>query len=189
MSYWPFSWPSTRSWVDGGGVLAGTGTIVTCRPWAANRPSSCAMYRPAESMAGNALTTMSVFSSLSRGEPPPDPPDEHPAVSIVTATADAMSRWRDFILAPSGSAASHATRDRLGGAVPGRGDRLRHGDHNVPHRPSHAKQYGLSGSGSTLLSIPTQRGDRGQRASPQPSATFDVLARGRGSKTRRMRMP
>src|SRR6266545_6015124 len=52
-------------------------------------------------MAGNALTTMSVFSSLSRGEPPPDPPDEHPAASIVTATADAMSRWRDFIRAPS----------------------------------------------------------------------------------------
>src|SRR6185437_16970146 len=115
MSYVPFSWPLTRSWVDGGGPFFGTGTIVTCRPWAANRPSSCAMYRPAESMAGNALTTMSVFSSLSRGEPPPDPPDEHPAASIVTATADAMSRWRDFIRAPSDIAASHATRDRLAG--------------------------------------------------------------------------
>src|SRR5438128_1692319 len=74
MSYRPFSWPSTRSWVDGGGVLTGTGTIFTCRPWAANRPWSCAMYRPAES----------------------------------------MSTLRDFIIAPSEIAASHATRDRLG---------------------------------------------------------------------------
>src|SRR2546423_11806730 len=139
-------------------------------------------------MAGNALTTISVFSSLSRGAPPPDPPDEHPAASIVTATADATSRWRDFILAPSGSAASRATRDRLGGTVPGSGDRLRHGDHNVPHRPSHAKRYDLSRSGNTLTSILTQRGNRGYIPSPQPSATFDVLARGRGS-TRRMRMP
>jgi len=64
-------------------------------------------------MAGNALTTMSVFSSLSRGAPPPDPL-EHPAASIVTAAADAMSALRDFILAPSDIAASHATRDRLG---------------------------------------------------------------------------
>jgi hypothetical protein len=68
---------------------------------------------------------MSVFSSSSRGEPPPRSADEHPAASIVTATADATSRLRDFILAPSGSAASHATRDRLGGTVPGSGDRLR----------------------------------------------------------------
>src|SRR6266568_6187072 len=113
MSYRPFSWPSTRSWVDGGGVLTGTGTIFTCRPWAANRPWSCAMYRPAESMAGNALTTMFVFSSLSCGAPPPDPP-EHPAASIVTTAADAMSTLRDFIIAPSEIAASHATRDRLG---------------------------------------------------------------------------
>jgi len=34
--------------------------------------------------------------------PPPDPPEEHPAASITTATADAMSTFRDFILAPSG---------------------------------------------------------------------------------------
>src|ERR1700749_1120350 len=116
-------------------------------------------------MAGNALTTISVFSSLSRDEPPPDPPDEHPAASIVTATADAMSRWRDFILAPSDSAASRATRDRLGGTVPGSGDRLRHGDHNVPHRPSHAERYGLAESGSTLLSKLTQRIDHGHTPS------------------------
>jgi hypothetical protein len=50
---------------------------------------------------------------LSRGPPPPDPL-EHPAASIVTAAADAMSTLRDFILAPSDIAASHATRDRLG---------------------------------------------------------------------------
>src|SRR6266571_2537524 len=116
-------------------------------------------------MAGNALTTMSVFSSLSRGEPPPDPPDEQPAASIVTATADAMSRWRDFIGAPSDIAASHATRDRLGGTAPGSGDRLRHDDHNVPHRPSHAKRYDLSGSDSTLLPILTQRTDHGHMQS------------------------
>src|SRR6267142_2423586 len=52
MSYRPFSWPSTRFWVDGGGLLTGTGTIFTCRPWAANRPWSCAMYRPAIDSAG-----------------------------------------------------------------------------------------------------------------------------------------
>src|SRR6266699_3176020 len=115
-------------------------------------------------MAGNALTTMSVFSGLSCGAPPPDPP-EHPAASIVTATADAMSTWRDFILAPSDIAASHATRDRLGGAAPGSGDRLRHDDHKVPHRLSHAKRYDLSGSGSTLLSILTQRIDHGHMQS------------------------
>src|SRR5256886_15720796 len=131
-------------------------------------------------MAGNALTTMSVFSGLSCGAPPPDPP-EHPAASIVTATADAMSTWRDFILAPSDIAASHATRDRLGGTALGSGDRLRHDDHNVPHRPSHAKRYDLSGSDSTLLSITTQRRARA------PSAAFGVLAGGRWSETRRMR--
>src|SRR6266576_3708041 len=159
-------------------------------------------------MAGNALTTMSAFSGLTRGAPPPDPPEEHPAASIVTATADAMSRLRDFILAPSGIAASHATRDRLGGAAPGSGDRLRHDDHKVPHRLSHAKRYDLSGSGSTLLSILTQRIDHGHMQSAAhagltsgdasggdrdlrraPSATFDVRARGRGSKPRRMRRP
>jgi hypothetical protein len=41
--------------------------------------------------------------------PPPDPPEEHPAASIVTAIADAMSTFRDFIFAPSGIAASLAT--------------------------------------------------------------------------------
>src|SRR5215470_17659468 len=107
MSYRPFTWPLTRSWVDGGGIV--TFEIVTCRPWAANRPWSWAMYRPAESMAGNGLTTMFVFSSLSRGAPPPEPPAVHPAASIVAATADAMSAWRGFILAPSGIEASLAT--------------------------------------------------------------------------------
>src|SRR5215470_9870531 len=66
-------------------------------------------------MAGNALTTMSVFSSLSRGDPPPDPPDEHPAASIMTATADAMSRWRDFIRAPS---VRRRVRPAIGWAAP-----------------------------------------------------------------------
>jgi hypothetical protein len=71
------------------------------------------MYRPAESMAGNASTTMLAFSSLSRGVPAPEPL-EHPAASITTATADATSTFRDFIFAPSGIAASRATRDGLG---------------------------------------------------------------------------
>jgi hypothetical protein len=54
-------------------------------------------------MAGNASTTMLVFSSLSFAAPPPEPL-EHPAASIATATADAMSAFRDFILAPTGMA-------------------------------------------------------------------------------------
>src|SRR5262249_25990575 len=66
-------------------------------------------------MAGNALTTMSVFSSWSRGEPPPDPPDEHPAASIATAATDAMSRWRDFIRAPS---VRRHVRPAIGWAAP-----------------------------------------------------------------------
>src|SRR2546421_12259596 len=94
-------------------------------------------------MAGNALTTMSVFSGLSCGAPPPDPP-EHPAASIVTATADAMSTWRDFLLAPSDIPASHATRDRLGGAAPGTAARLRHADHRVLQRRDRAKRYDLA---------------------------------------------
>src|ERR1700734_2229892 len=97
MSYVPFSWPSIRVCVDGGGFV--TGTIVTCSPWAVNRPSISAMYSPAESMAGKASTTMLVFSSLSFGVASLDPL-EHPAASIVTATADAMSTFRDFMLAP-----------------------------------------------------------------------------------------
>src|SRR5690242_20916648 len=99
MSHLPETWPLIRIWVVGGGTLGLTGTIVTFRPCAANRPLSLAMYRPAESMAGKALTTMFVFSSLSGAEPLPDPPEEeHPAASIVTATADAMSMVRGFIL-------------------------------------------------------------------------------------------
>jgi len=84
------------------------GTIVTFRPWAANRPSIWAMYRPAESMAGNASTTMLVFSSGSFAAPLPDPL-EHPAASIVTATADAMTMFRVFNLAPTGIAGSVRT--------------------------------------------------------------------------------
>ena len=95
--------------------MAGVGTIVTCSPCLANRPSVWAMYRPAESMAGKASTTMFVFSGGGGGggggspDPPPDPPEEHPAASIITATADAMSTFRDFILAPSGITASPTT--------------------------------------------------------------------------------
>src|SRR5689334_16534474 len=98
MSHLPEIWPLIRTWVVGGGTLGLTGTIVTFRPCAANRPLSWAMYRPAESMAGKALTTMFVFSSLSGAVPLPDPPEEHPAASIVTATAGAMSMVRGFIL-------------------------------------------------------------------------------------------
>src|SRR5581483_317341 len=72
-------------------------------------------------MAGKALTTMFVFSRLSRAVPPPEPPEEHPAASIVTATADATSIVRGFILAPSGIA-DPAIRDRLGGTAIGSGD-------------------------------------------------------------------
>src|SRR5262249_20300615 len=114
-------------------------------------------------MAGNALTTMFVFSGLKCGVPPPDPPEEHPAASIVIATADAMSMLRDFILAPSDIAASHATRARLGGTASGCGDRLRHGDHNVPHRPSHAERCDWPGSISTLPSVLTLCAGRPQR--------------------------
>ena len=39
------------------------GTIVTCRPSAANSPRCCAMYSPAESTAGTAATLRLVFSS------------------------------------------------------------------------------------------------------------------------------
>src|SRR5215475_13658820 len=108
-------------------------------------------------MAGNALTTMFVFSGLNRGAPPPDPPEEHPAANSVTATADAMSTLRDFILAPSDTAASHATRDRLDGTAPGSGDRLRHDDPNVPSRPSHGKRRDLAESSDNLSYILTLR--------------------------------
>src|SRR6516225_3351937 len=101
-------------------------------------------------MAGNALTTMFVFSGLNRGAPPPEPPEEHPVASSVTATADAMSTLRGFIVAPSDTAASYATRDRLDGTAPGSGDRLRHGDPNVPHRPSRGKRRDLTESSDTL---------------------------------------
>src|SRR3989442_832300 len=119
-------------------------------------------------MAGNALTTMFVFSGLTCGAPPPDPP-EHPAASIVTAAADAMSTLRDFIVAPSEIAASHATRDRLGSTARQHCQAAATDcvtiDHNVPHRPSHAKRYDLSGSDSTLLPILTQRTDHGHMQS------------------------
>src|SRR5271157_5649939 len=138
MSYVPFSRPSIRSCVEGG--IFDVGTIVTCRPWAANRPSVWAMYRPAESMAGNASTTMFVFSSL-RGAPPPDPPEEHPAAIVMTATADAMSTFRDFILAPSGMAASLAT-PRPAGRAPrsAAAPKCVTEHHNVLHRPSHVER-------------------------------------------------
>src|SRR5712691_4444972 len=96
-------------------------------------------------MAGNALTTMFVFSRLSRGVPPPDPPEEHPAASIATATADATSTLRDFILAPSDIAASAAASN----CVTEHHWVTEH--HKVPHRPSHAKRYDLSESGVTPL--------------------------------------
>src|ERR1035438_132792 len=52
--------------------LLGADTIVTCRPWAANRPRCCAMYRPAESSAGTAATVRFVFSRpVGAAEPPP----------------------------------------------------------------------------------------------------------------------
>jgi hypothetical protein len=40
---------------------------------------------------------------------PPEPPLEHPAASITTATADAIRAFRDFIFAPSGITASLTT--------------------------------------------------------------------------------
>src|SRR5690348_17638079 len=136
MSHWPPTWPVIRSWVDGGAALGLTGTIVTCRPWAANRPLSLAMYRPAESMAGKALTTMLVFSSLSGAVPLPDPPEEHPAASIVTATADAMSMVRGFITLLHQGLRIRWIRDQLVGRRDRQQRLLRHDDHKVPHRPS-----------------------------------------------------
>src|SRR6266849_6162610 len=38
--------------------------IFTCRPWAANRPFCCAIYKPTESAAGTAPTARSGFSGL-----------------------------------------------------------------------------------------------------------------------------
>src|SRR5229473_4878903 len=148
----PLFWPLIRSCVEGG--ICPMGTIVTCRPCAANRPSLWAMYRPAESMAGNASMTMFVFSSLSLGAPP-EPP-EHPAASIMIATADAMSTLRDFILLQQTLRRRWRPRDRLGEHR----DRRRPSNcitehHNVPHRPSHAKRYDLSESGVTPSSALT----------------------------------
>jgi hypothetical protein len=53
-------------------------------------------------MAGNAATTMLVFSRGSLGAAPTDPVDPldplaHPAASVRIATADAMIAFRDFI--------------------------------------------------------------------------------------------
>src|SRR5271170_1921773 len=47
-------------------------------------------------MAGNAPTTMLVFSSGSLGAAPADAL-EHPEASVTIATADAMIAFRDFI--------------------------------------------------------------------------------------------
>jgi hypothetical protein len=44
-------------------ALLRMGSIVTCRPSAANSPSSLATYRPASSATGTAPTVMCVFSS------------------------------------------------------------------------------------------------------------------------------
>src|SRR6516225_4075252 len=136
-------------------------------------------------MAGNASTTMFVFSGLYCGAPPPGPPDEHPAASIVTTTADATSTLRDFILAPSDVAASPAARGRLGGPAPGSADRPRHEHHNVPHRPSHAKRCLLFESSDTLSSAAPDSPRRWPADLRRSAATFDGLVRGRGSKTKR----
>src|ERR1700677_3938191 len=50
-------------------------------------------------MAGNAATTMLVFSRRSLGAAPTDAlgPLAHPAASMTIATADAMIAFRDFI--------------------------------------------------------------------------------------------
>ena len=56
MSYLPLFWPLVAS------ALLRMGSIVTCRPSAANSPSSCAMYRPASSATGTAPTVRFVFS-------------------------------------------------------------------------------------------------------------------------------
>src|SRR5271156_5450811 len=64
-------------------------------------------------MAGNASTTILVFSSGSFAAPLPDPL-EHPAASIVTVTADAMTMFRVFILAPTDIADRSGLRERLG---------------------------------------------------------------------------
>src|SRR6266571_9367606 len=117
-------------------------------------------------MAGNASTTMFVFSRLSRGVPPPDPPEEHPAASIVTATADAMSTLRGFITAPSGIAASPATPRSAGWVAPRSAAASNHVTEHlkVPYRPSHAKRYDLSESSATLLALLTQCGRPGVRS-------------------------
>src|SRR5580704_12501755 len=102
-------------------------------------------------MAGNASTTMLLFSSLSFGVLAPDPLLEHPAATIAIAAADAASSFRDLILAPQlrGSAGGW----RLAMAATS-GYVTRH--HMVAHRGSHAEQYDLSVSGITELPSSTQ---------------------------------
>ncbi len=56
MSNLPLFWPLVAS------ALLRMGSIVTCRPSAANSPSFCAMYRPALSATGTAPTVRFVFS-------------------------------------------------------------------------------------------------------------------------------
>src|SRR5450756_1887923 len=73
--------------------------MVTFRPCALNRPRCCAMNRPAESIAGNASTTMFVFSSgpvAGTGVP------EHPArAEIATVAAiEVPHALRNLILTP-----------------------------------------------------------------------------------------
>src|SRR5262249_54064397 len=82
--------------------------------------------------------------------------------SIVTATADAMSAWRGFILAPSGIAASLATPRPAGWAPRSAAATgcVTH-DHKVPHRPSHAQRRDLPESGVSPSPILTLRGDHG----------------------------
>src|SRR5690348_6994668 len=67
------------------------GSIVTCRPSAANNPWSCAMYRPASSATGTAPTVRLVFSRpdtfggplLGLPHPAPSTTDNPTAVTLI----------------------------------------------------------------------------------------------------------
>src|SRR5450432_4659730 len=74
-------------------ALLMAGTIFTCRPSAANRPSCSAMYKPAESSAGTAATVRFVFSRPVGAVDPP-PPFEHAAAIKATAATAPATRSR-----------------------------------------------------------------------------------------------
>src|SRR5215472_10567619 len=71
-----------------------TGLIVTCRPALVNRPSACAMYRPALASAGTTATTRSGFSGRAALAGPPGLPLPHAAAATTIPAAVTAARAR-----------------------------------------------------------------------------------------------